>query len=136
VETHEALITARVERDRNALKLQQLGHAPGGVPGRGKENASPQGTPVGVGEAGGTAGGTAGGVPDQDGSGEVGFIRGYLDRIAHLEKEIRRLKEVGHISDFILIFQRQSLTARNCMHETSHMSLYNWPSVCQCGVAR
>ncbi len=25
--------------------------------------------------------------------GEVGFIRGYLDRIARLEKEIRRLKE-------------------------------------------
>lgn len=42
-ETHEALISARVERDRNALRLQQLGHAPGGVPtGRGKENASPQ----------------------------------------------------------------------------------------------
>lgn len=42
-ETHEALITARVERDRNAFRLQQLGHAPGGVAsGRGKENASPQ----------------------------------------------------------------------------------------------
>ncbi len=42
-ETHEALITARVERDRNALRLQQLGHASGGVPtGRGKENASPR----------------------------------------------------------------------------------------------
>ena len=93
-ETHEALITARVERDRNALRLQQLGHAPG----RGKENAYPQvGGPPGGGDAVGAAGGTGGtaaALPDQDGGGEVGFIRGYLDRIAHLEKEIRRLKEV------------------------------------------
>ncbi len=46
------------------------------------------------GESGGSVGGTSTGLPDQDAIGDVGFIRGYLDRIAHLEKEIRRLKEV------------------------------------------
>lgn len=94
-------MTARVERDRNALRLQQLGHhAPGGVPvggGRGKENASPEDAAT-EGTGGGTSGGTGGAAsPDQGASGDVGFIRGYLDRIAHLEKEIRRLKEVRQL---------------------------------------
>ncbi|BDA42916.1 Kinesin-like protein KIN-4C [Coccomyxa sp. Obi] len=111
-ETHEALISARVERDRNALRLQQLGHAPGGVPtGRGKENASPQVTAASGGESGGSIGGTGAALPDQDGIGEVGFIRGYLDRIAHLEKEIRRLKEVQRCSGAFLMSARRASMA-------------------------
>ena len=65
-----------MEADRNALKLQQAGL---GAPG--KENASP---------ADSAPPGGAGGAPQQD----MGFIQKYLARIAQLEKEIRRLKEV------------------------------------------
>ncbi len=67
-----------MERDRSAYKLQQMGQA-SSAKTNGKENASPRLSPR-DGQA----------LPDQ----EVGFIRGYLDRIAHLEREIRRLKEV------------------------------------------
>jgi hypothetical protein len=81
-DTHEQLISARVERDRSVHKLQQLGQATSGK-ANGKENALPELSPQG---------GPA--LPDQEAIGEVGFIRGYLDRIARLEKEIRRLKEV------------------------------------------
>lgn len=81
-ESQEQLISARVERDRSVYKLQQMAQA-ANAKATGKENASP-----GLSPRDGQA------LPDQDLSGEVGFIRGYLDRIAHLEKEIRRLKEV------------------------------------------
>ena len=68
-----------MEADRNALKLQQAGL---GAPGKlGKENASP---------ADSAPPGEAGGALQQD----MGFIQKYLARIAQLEKEIRRLKEV------------------------------------------
>ena len=46
---------------------------------------TPRGTAVVAAAVAGEGGGSAG---------EVGFIRAYLDRIARLEKEIRRLKEV------------------------------------------
>jgi hypothetical protein len=78
-ESQEQLLGARVEADRNALKLQQAGLGAPGKPG--KENALPADSalPGGAGEA-----------PQQD----MGFIQKYLARIAQLEKEIRRLKEV------------------------------------------
>ena len=73
----ERLLAAQVEADRNAYKLQQAGLGAG--PGRGgKENALPHDAPGG----------------DPATLQDVGFIRGYLNRIAQLEKEIRRLKEV------------------------------------------
>ena len=66
-----------MEADRNAYKLQQAGLGAGA--GRaGKENALPHDAPGG----------------DPATPQDVGFIRGYLNRIAQLEKEIRRLKEV------------------------------------------
>ncbi len=65
-----------MEADRNALKLQQAGL---GAPG--KENAL---------QSDSVSSGEAGKAPQQD----VGFIQKYLARIAQLEKEIRRLKEV------------------------------------------
>ena len=63
---------------------------------RGKENASPAFTPRGVSTAATSASRSSGdgGGEALAAGGEVGFIRGYLDRIARLEKEIRRLKEV------------------------------------------
>ena len=76
-DAQERLLAAQVNADRNAYKLQQAGLGAGA--GRaGKENALPQDA----------AGGDAAAQHD------VGFIRGYLNRIAQLEKEIRRLKEV------------------------------------------
>ena len=74
--SQEELLAARVDADRAAWKLQQAGIAMGPFPA-GKENSLPE-----VDAAGGAA-------PVQ----EAGFIRGYLNRIAQLEKEIRRLKE-------------------------------------------
>ena len=84
--SQEELLAARVDADRAAWKLQQAGIAMGPFP-TGKENALPE-----VDAAGGVAqhSATEGGAPVQD----AGFIRGYLNRIAQLEKEIRRLKEV------------------------------------------
>ncbi len=76
-DSQERLLAAQVEADRNAYKLQQAGLGAG--PGRaGKENALPHDAPPG----------------DSPTPRDVGFIRGYLNRIAQLEKEIRRLKEV------------------------------------------
>ena len=74
-ESQERLLTAQVEADRNAYRLQQAGLGAGRA---GKENALPHDVP----------GGNAAAIQD------VLFIRGYLNRIAQLEKEIRRLKEV------------------------------------------
>ena len=84
--SQEELLAARVDADRAAWKLQQAGIAMGPFP-TGKENALPE-----VDVAGGAAQHSAaeGAAPVQD----AGFIRGYLNRIAQLEKEIRRLKEV------------------------------------------
>ena len=92
-----------MEADRNALKLQQAGLGAPGKPG--KENASP---------ADSVPSGGAGEVPQQD----MGFIQKYLARIARLEKEIRRLKEVQHqialrhfplaLSSFAELFQSTS----------------------------
>lgn len=94
-EVSEALLATRVERDAAAYKLQQARTQGGGAGanaagaladargGNNKENAGPAAafTPRGS-------------VVEGAGVGEVGPIRGYLDRIARLEKEIRRLKEV------------------------------------------
>ena len=83
--SQEELLAARVDADRAAWKLQQAGIAMGPFP-TGKENALPE-----VDGAGGAAQQHGeGAAPVQD----AGFIRGYLNRIAQLEKEIRRLKEV------------------------------------------
>ena len=84
--SQEELLAARVDADRAAWKLQQAGIFVG--PSRaGKENTLP-----GTDTAGGVAQHSVadGAAPVQD----AGFIRGYLNRIAQLEKEIRRLKEV------------------------------------------
>ena len=74
-ESQERLLATQVEADRNAYRLQQAGMGAGRA---GKENTLPHEAP----------GGDAAAPP------AVGFIRGYLNRIAQLEKEIRRLKEV------------------------------------------
>lgn len=79
-DSQEQLLVARVEGDRNALKLEQAGLGDPVSLRAGKENNVP----------GGTAQQGADGAAGQD----MGFIQGYLGRIAQLEKEIRRLKEV------------------------------------------
>jgi hypothetical protein len=85
-EAQEQLMTARVERDRNAYELQQLGHA-SVAKQHDKENVFQQ---PGLERP-------AGQLAEQNADGKEGFIRGYLDRIARLEKEIRRLKEARAI---------------------------------------
>jgi len=80
-DSQERLLAAQVEADRNAFKLQQAGL---GGQRAGKENSLPHDAPGGTAQQGGD------GSAPQD----MGFIRGYLNRIAQLEKEIRRLKEV------------------------------------------
>ncbi|KAK9835062.1 hypothetical protein WJX81_008045 [Elliptochloris bilobata] len=107
VETSEQLIIAQAARDRNALRIQQLSRtaAAEGVHAGGnaarltssltgdKENAIPGGA-GGEGEGG-----------DSDGD----LIQGYLARIARLEKEVRRLRQVQRCSgSAILSARRQS----------------------------
>ena len=84
--SQEELLAARVDADRAAWKLQQAGIAVGPFP-TGKANALPE---VDAGSGAAQHSAAEGVAPVQD----AGFIRGYLNRIAQLEKEIRRLKEV------------------------------------------
>ena len=70
VDTSEQLIRTQAQRDRNALKLEQL--------------AQKQGTDVG---------GSASN-PEADDEEEMGVLAGHLNRIAALEKEVKRLKQV------------------------------------------
>ena len=93
-DSQERLLAAQVEADRNAYKLQQAGAGAGIAQGQraGKENARPHDAPGG----------------DAATPQAMGFIRGYLARIAQLEKEIRRLKEVHrltHIRSAMLPYQ-------------------------------
>lgn len=70
IDTSEQLIRTQAQRDRNAMKLEQLGQPPGaGVDG-----------PVGSQES--------------SEEGEMGVLAGHLNRIASLEKEVKRLKQV------------------------------------------
>lgn len=70
VDTSEQLITTQAQRDRNAMKLEQL--------------AQKQGA-----DADGPANNQEG-----DEQGEMGVLAGHLNRIASLEKEVKRLKQV------------------------------------------
>ena len=70
VDTSEQLITTQAQRDRNAMKLEQLAQ---------KQKAD------GDGPAGNQEG---------DEEGEMGVLAGHLNRIASLEKEVKRLKQV------------------------------------------
>ena len=67
VDTSEQLITAQAQRDRNAIKLEQIAQR------RGTES------------------------DEQDGVEEPGLtvLTGHLNRIAALEKEVKRLKQVA-----------------------------------------
>lgn len=70
VDTSEQLITAQAQRDRNAMKLEQIAQRSDGI---GDEQAG-----------------------SQDGSDEpeLTVLTGHLNRIAALEKEVKRLKQV------------------------------------------
>jgi hypothetical protein len=65
VDTSEQLITAQAQRDRNAMKLEQLAQQPGSATDDGEDEE--QGLTV---------------------------LTGHLSRIATLEKEVKRLKQV------------------------------------------
>lgn len=74
VDTSEQLIRTQAQRDRNALKLEQL--------------AQKQGTDVN-----GSASNQE--ADDED---EMGVLAGHLNRIAALEKEVKRLKQVCSVT--------------------------------------
>lgn len=71
VDTSERLITAQAQRDRNAMKLEQLAQ-----------------------QHGGTADDQASGSQDDAQEPELTVLTGHLNRIAALEKEVKRLKQV------------------------------------------
>lgn len=70
IDTSEQLIKTQAQRDRNAMKLEQLGQ---------QQGAGPDG-PAGSHEG--------------NEEGEIGVLAGHLNRIASLEKEVKRLKQV------------------------------------------
>ena len=70
VDTGEQLITTQAQRDRNAMKLEHL--------------ADQQGTVVDGPSV----------SQEEDDEGEMGVLTGHLNRIAALEKEVKRLKQV------------------------------------------
>ncbi|DBA94598.1 TPA: hypothetical protein ACH3X1_002180 [Trebouxia sp. C0004] len=78
VDTGEQLITAQAQRDRNAMKLEQLAQQPGSTTGDGEDEE--QGLTV---------------------------LTGHLSRIAALEKEVRRLKQVNRASGAFMMSQRR-----------------------------
>ncbi|KAK9846882.1 hypothetical protein WJX84_000810 [Apatococcus fuscideae] len=92
-ETHEKLIQAGVERDKNALRLQQLGAirpttagANGGIPEGGNEAAEPEEQP--------------------------GVIEQHLTRIADLERQVKQMKNMQRLYGASVKGQRkQSLMA-------------------------
>lgn len=71
VDTSEQLIRTQAQRDRNALKLEQ--------------HAQKQGTDVNSNQ-------------EADDEGEMGVLAGHLNRIAALEKEVKRLKQVCSVT--------------------------------------
>ena len=73
IETSEQLISTQAQRDRNAMKLEQLAQ---------KQGADASGPPGNQGDGEG------------DEEGDMGVLTGHLNRIAALEKEVKRLKQV------------------------------------------
>ncbi len=80
VDTSEQLITAQAQRDRNAMKLEQLAQQPGSAAEDGEDEE--QGLTV---------------------------LTGHLSRIAALEKEVKRLKQVSPFSLLQCPARRQQL---------------------------
>ncbi|DBB08621.1 TPA: hypothetical protein ACH3X3_008748 [Trebouxia sp. C0006] len=78
VDTSEQLITAQAQRDRNAMKLEQLAQQPGSA--------------------------TEDGEDEQQG---LTVLTGHLSRIAALEKEVKRLKQVNRASGAFMMSQRR-----------------------------
>ena len=70
VDTGEQLITTQAQRDRNAMKLEQLAEKHG-ADGDGPAN-----------------------IQEGNEQSEMGVLAGHLNRIACLEKEVKRLKQV------------------------------------------
>lgn len=89
-DTGEQLVRAQAARDRNALRIQQLsrgvapaaGEPPGGDPG---------GDPARAGLTCSLTGDKENAEPGDGGDSDL--IHGYLERIARLEKEVRRLRQ-------------------------------------------
>lgn len=70
VDTSEQLIITQAQRDRNAMKLEQLVH---------RQGTDMDGPTI---------------SQEADDKGEMGVLTGHLNRIAALEKEVKRLKQV------------------------------------------
>ncbi|KAL3131725.1 hypothetical protein ABBQ38_007446 [Trebouxia sp. C0009 RCD-2024] len=81
VDTSEQLIRTQAQRDRNALKLEQ--------------HAQKQGTDVNSNQ-------------EADDEGEMGVLAGHLNRIAALEKEVKRLKQVNRASGAFMVSHRRN----------------------------
>ena len=96
-DTGEQLVRAQAARDRIALRIQQLsrGIAAAGEPLTGGHGGDPEGNPRGdtalARLTGSLTGDKENAEPGEGGDSDL--IHGYLERIARLEKEVRRLRQ-------------------------------------------
>ena len=77
--TSEELLVAQAQRDRNALRLQQLERLH---------------SSAGAGSSSAAAGGDGGALEEAADEQELNVITGHLRRIAGLKQEVKRLKKV------------------------------------------
>ena len=89
-DTGEQLVRAQAARDRNALRIQQLSR--GGGPAAGEPpGGDAGGDPARARLTGSLTGDKENAEPGEGGDSDL--IHGYLERIASLEKEVRRLRQ-------------------------------------------
>lgn len=104
IDTSEQLITTQAQRDRNAMKLEQLGQQQGaGVDG-------PVGSQEGNEEA------------------EMSVLAGHLNRIASLEKEVKRLKQVCTMKTCYCSVHARQVNVSCCVSPLTSL----WASLLSC----
>lgn len=89
-DTGEQLVRTQAARDRNALRIQQLSRGGGAAAGEAPPEGDPSGEP-GARLTGSLTGNKENAEPGDGGDSDL--LHGYLERIARLEKEVRRLRQ-------------------------------------------
>lgn len=104
IDTSEQLISTQAQRDRNAMKLEQLAQ---------KQGADASGPPGNQGDGEG------------DEEGDMGVLTGHLNRIAALEKEVKRLKQVCTMMPYCSVMHAVTWWIESMCSVTGH-SIRAW----------